>query len=595
MKRFAQVAFLAFAAGLALALAPAQATPKHAIAMQGEPALPPDYTHFPYVNPDAPKGGAYREALVGSFDSVNPFIIRGQAVWGVRDYVFESLLMRSRDEPFTLYGHIAETIEVNEERTEITFRLNPKARFSDGEPILADDVVYSLETLRDHGRPNHRSYYAKVTKLETPDERTVRMALEPGDRELVLILGLMPVLPKHLFEGKDFEQTTLDKLVGSGPYVFDTIDAGDHVIYRRDPDYWARDLPQAKGQFNFDTIRYDYYRDMQGAFEAFKKGEAMLRFETDASRWAVGYEDLKGQPVTLEEVSMGLPNPAWSLVFNTRRAVFSDKRTREALVHTFDFKWINDNLFHSKMARTEGFFSGSVLSAIGAPASPGEREMLTRAGAEIRPEILDGTYHLPQSDGSGRDRTNLRNALKLLNEAGWKAVDGGLRNADGQPLAFEIAVASRQQERIALAWQRMLKVIGVDMNIRQVDSAQFQRRLNTYDFDMIPFTWYNSLSPGNEQTFYWGSAGRTQEGTRNYMGVDDPAIDKMIAELLMARDKTSFEDAARGLDRLLLEGHYVLQLFHAPGQWVARWNTVQRPETSSLYGFRPETGWIAPE
>ncbi len=282
MKRLATL--ILFALALAVAWQPAQAEPKHAIAMQGEPALPPDYTHFPSVNPDAPKGGAYREALVGSFDSVNPFIIRGQAVWGVRDYVFESLLMRSRDEPFTLYGHIAETIDVNDDRTEVTFRLNPKAKFSDGEPILADDVVFSLETLRDHGRPNHRTYYAKVTKIETPDERTVRMELEPGDRELVLILGLMPVLPKHLWEGKDFEQTTLDKLVGSGPYEFETIDAGNHVIYRRNPDYWAKDLPQTRGQFNYDTIRFDYYRDMQGAFEAFKKGEAMLRFGADASQ-----------------------------------------------------------------------------------------------------------------------------------------------------------------------------------------------------------------------------------------------------------------------------------------------------------------------
>ena len=574
---------------------PAHATPKHGIAMQGEPALPADFSHFPSANPDAPKGGAYREALVGSFDSVNPFIIRGQAVWGARDLVFESLMMRSRDEPFTLYSHIAETVDVNDERTEVTFRLNPTARFSDGEPILADDVVYSLQTLRDHGRPNHRTYYAKVRKMETPDDRTIRMELEPGDRELVLILGLMPVLPKHLFETRDFEQTTLEKLVGSGPYVFDKIDPGDHVIYRRNPDYWAKDLPSARGQFNFDTIRYDYYRDMQGAFEAFKKGDAMLRFETDASRWSVGYADLKGQPVTLEEVATGLPNPAWSLVFNTRRPVFADKRVREALIETFDFKWINDNLFHSKMQRTEGFFSGSALSAIGRPATPGEREMLKRAGAEVRPEILEGSYRLPVSNGSGRDRKNLRKALKLLNDAGWKASNGQMVDAQGQPLSFEIAVASRQQERIALAWQRMLRVIGVGMDIRQVDSAQFQRRLNTYDYDMIPFTWYNSLSPGNEQSFYWGSAGRTQEGTRNYMGANDPAIDKMIVELLGARDKASFEDAARGLDRLLLEGHYVLQLFHAPGQWVARWNKVQRPAMPSLYGFRPETGWIAPE
>ncbi len=344
----------AFMVWLALA-ASVNAEPRHAIAMLGEPALPADYTHFPYVNPDAPKGGTLRVARTGSFDSVNPFLIRGQAVAGARPLVFESLLARSGAEPFTLYGHIAETIDVNENRTEVTFRINPKARFSDGEPIQADDIVYSLETLRDSGRPNHRTYYAKVMSIETPDAMTVRMKLEPGDRELALILGLMPVLPKHVFEKRDFEQTTLDKLVGSGPYVFDEIDAGDHVIYRRNPDYWAKDLPSARGKFNYDTIRYDYYRDTQGAFEAFKKGEAMLRTEGDASRWAVGYADVEDQPVTLETVQVGLPKPAWSLVFNTRRSVFADKRVREALILTFDFEWINKNLFHDKMQRTQGF------------------------------------------------------------------------------------------------------------------------------------------------------------------------------------------------------------------------------------------------
>ncbi|MGI9513582.1 MAG: extracellular solute-binding protein [Anderseniella sp.] len=570
----------------------AHAEPKHAIAMQGEPALPANYTHFPYVNPDAPKGGALRMARTGSYDSVNPFIIKGQAVAGPRKLVFESLLARSRAEPFTLYGHIAETIDVNSERTEVTFRLNPKARFSDGEAIQADDVVYSLETLRDKGRPNHRTYYSKVTSIETPDNLTIRLKLEPGDRELALILGLMPVLPKHVFETRDFEQTTLEKLVGSGPYVFDRIDAGDHVIYRRNPDYWAKDLPSARGQFNYDTIRYDYYRDTQGAFEAFKKGEAMLRTEGDASRWAVGYADVADKPVTLETVEIGLPKPAWSLVFNTRRKLFEDKRVREALILTFDFEWINENLFHGKMQRTQGFFFGSALSAIGRPATANERDMLESAGADIRTSILDGTYSLPVSDGSGRDRNNLRKALKLLHEAGWKTGKSGLENTAGQGFSFEITVASRPQERIALAWQRMLRAIGVDMAIRQVDSAQFQRRLQTYDFDMIPFIWSNSLSPGNEQAFYWGSEGRIQDGTRNYMGADDPSIDKMITTLLSARNKASFDDAARGLDRLLLEGHYALQLFHPPGQWLARWNQVKRPTQPSLAGFLPETGWI---
>lgn len=579
----------------ALLSAPAlsvNAEPRHAIAMQGEPALAPDYKHFPYVNPNAPKGGALRTARTGSFDNVNPFIIRGQAVHGPRLLIFESLMARSRAEPFTLYSHIAKSIDVNSDRTQVTFHIDPRARFSDGEAIQSDDVVYSLETLREHGRPNHRTYYSKVKSISTPDAATVHMILEPGDRELVLILGLMPVLPKHFFENREFEKTTLDKLVGSGPYVFDTIDAGDHIIFRRNPDYWAIDLPSTRGHYNYDTIRFDYYRDTQGAFEAFKKGEAMLRIETDASRWAVGYADVKDQPVILESVKLGLPKPAWSLVFNTRRPIFSDKRVREALIHTFDFKWINENLFHSKMERTQGFYFGSKLSAIGRAATQNEREMLQRSGADVRADIMNGSYTLPVSNGSGRDRKNLRKALNLLNSAGWKSGGGGLINKRGQAFSFEITVASRPQERIALAWQRMLRTIGVDMTIRQVDSAQFQRRLQTYDYDMIPFTWTNSLSPGNEQAFYWGSAGRTQEGTRNYMGAQDTAIDRMIVELLSARDDTSFDDAARGLDRLLLEGHYALQLFHPPGQWLARWQQLKRPAQPSLYGFLIETGWI---
>lgn len=590
MNRFLRLLFVCVSWS-ALVLS-AHAEPRHAIAMQGEPALPPDYKHFPYVNPNAPKGGALRAARTGSFDNVNPFIIRGQVVDGPRALVFESLMARSRAEAFTLYGHIAKTIDVSSDRTEVTFHINPKARFSDGEAIRSDDIVYSLETLREHGRPNHRTFYSKVKSINTPDSLTVHMILEPGDRELVLILGLMPVIPKHFFEKRDFEKTTLDQLVGSGPYMFDNIDAGDHIIYRRNPDYWAKDLPSARGHYNYDTIRYDYYRDTQGAFEAFKKGEAMLRTETDASRWAVGYADVKDQPVTMETIRLGLPKPAWSLVFNTRRPIFSDRRVREALIHTFDFKWINENLFHSKMERTQGFFFGSQLSAIGRSATKNEREMLKRSGADIRADILNGKYSLPVSDGSGRDRKNLRKALNLLNSAGWTASGGGLRNQTGQAFSFEITVASRPQERIALAWQRMLRTIGVDMSIRQVDSAQFQRRLQTYDYDMIPFTWTNSLSPGNEQIFYWGSAGRTQEGTRNYMGAGNQAIDKMIVELLSARDKTSFDDAVRGLDRLLLEGHYALQLFHAPGQWLARWKQLKRPAQPSLYGFLIETGWI---
>ncbi|HUE47433.1 MAG TPA: extracellular solute-binding protein, partial [Aestuariivirgaceae bacterium] len=514
---------LLLALGLAAGLlaGDAAAEPIHGIAMHGEPQLPQDFSHFPYVNPDAPQGGVLRQAVTGSFDSLNPFIIRGQAVQAMRTYVFESLMSRNKAEPFSLYGLIAESIDVAPDRSRVTFNLDPRARFSDGTPVTAADVTFSLETLRDHGRPNHRTYYSKVERIEAPDDHTVTFHLPDGDRELVLILGLMPVLPRHAFAEREFEATTLEPLVGSGPYTVAEVRPGERVVFRKDPDYWGRDLPAARGLWNFDEVRLDLYRDDQTAFEAFRKGLADVRFEIDPTRWSRGYDfpAVARGDVVLETIPDALPAPVFSFVFNTRRALFADPRVREAMIHAFNFEWANENLFHDLFQRTQGYFDGSELSSVGNPASARERELLEKVGADLPEDILEGSYRLPVGDRSGRDRDNLRRAGELMAQAGWTPENGVLTHEDtGEPFVFELLVLTREQERIGLHYKRLLGAIGVNVNLRQVDSSQFQRRLLSYDFDMVPVSWDNSLSPGNEQVFYWGSFGRTAEGTRNYMG-----------------------------------------------------------------------------
>jgi peptide/nickel transport system substrate-binding protein len=578
----------------AIAIHPAWAEPKHGIAMHGEPALAADFRHLPYANPDAPKGGVLKLATTGGFDSTNPFILKGQAVTGVRTYTFESLLGRNWDEPFTLYGLLAESIDVSDDFSTFTFQLRPKARFSDGRPVTAQDVAFSLKLLRDHGRPNFEVSYSKVTKVETPDDHTVVYHQDGGDRELPLIIGLMPVLPQHAWEAKDFERTTLSPLIGSGPYVMGSIRAGESISYRRDPDYWGKDLPLNRGLWNFDEIRIDYYRDNNATFEAFKKGLADLRIETDPTRWSTGYDfpAVKAGDVILEKHEQRSPAPLSAFAMNTRRALFADRRVRDAIIHAFDFEWANRNLFHDLFRRTHGYYAGSELSSAGVAASLKELSLLADAKKDIDPAILDGTYRLPTTDGSGQDRGNLRKALDLLGEAGWKLHGTKLIDSEtGAPFSFTLTVLSREQEKIGLHFRRALRQIGIDMAVRTVDSAQFQRMQQNYDYDMIPVTWYNSLSPGNEQFFYYGSSGRETNGTRNYPGIADPNVDRMINELLKAKTREDFVAAVRALDRLLVNGRYVVPLYDAGGQWVARWKHIGRPDRQPLPGFQTTTTW----
>jgi peptide/nickel transport system substrate-binding protein len=554
---------------------------------------------MPYANPDAPKGGRLVQGLLGTFDSLNPMIVRGLAVQQIRGFVVESLLTRGNDEPFTLYGLLAKSIETDDARSYVTFRINSLARFSDGQPVMAEDVLFSWGLLREKGRPNHRLFYAKVAKAEALDDHTVRFDFGgAGDRELPLILGLMPVLPKHAVEVATFEETSMTAPLGSGPYLVTGVKPGASVTLTRNPDYWGRDLPINRGLWNFDEIRLDFYREANGQFEAFKRGLYDFRVETEPLRWHDGYDfpAARNGELIRDVIKTGMPQPSEFLIFNTRRPVFADIRVRQALTVLFDFEWINRNYFFGLYGRAGGFFAGSELSAYARAADDRERLLLKPYASRMPPDILDGTWRLPVSDASGRDRTTLRRALALLAQAGYDLDGTVLRQRSTRtPLAFEILVTTRDQERIALAFQRDLRRAGIEASVRAVDGVQFDQRRLGFDFDMIPNRWDQSLSPGNEQSFYWGSEAADNHGTRNYMGAKDPAIDALIAATLEAREHGEFVSAVRALDRTLIAGFYAIPLYNAREQWIARWNRIERPSTTALSGYLPETWWQKPQ
>ncbi|MBB4302286.1 peptide/nickel transport system substrate-binding protein [Rhodobium orientis] len=586
------------AVALALAAPLRAAEPTHGIAMHGAPALAPDFAHLPYANPDAPKGGTVTYGLVGTFDNLNPLIVKGTGAVGIRDPLFgnnviESLLERNRAEPFSLYGLLAERVEMPDDRSHVTFYLNPKARFSDGDPVDVDDVLFSFETLKKKGRPNHRTPYSKVLSTERVGDTGIRFNLKGDDRELPLILGLMPVIPKHRFDNGRFDRTTLTPIVGSGPYLIAEVDAGTRMVLKRNPDYWGRDLPLKRGFDNFDEIRFDYYRDENTRFEAFKKGLVDVLTERDPTRWATGYDfpAVNDGKVVKDGFETGTPKGMYGFVFNTRRPPFNDPKLREAFGYLFDFKWINENLYFGLYRRTTSYFEGSELASTGRPASEGERALLAPFPGAVRADILEGTWAPPEPDGSGRDRAAIRKALALFAEAGWKIDGRTLTGPNGEALSFEITTATPDHERLALAYARTLKRIGIAVTVRTVDAAQYQRRLQGYDFDVILNTWASSLSPGNEQAFRWSSRAADLEGTFNFAGAREPALDAMIAAMLAARTRPAFVDAVRAFDRVLLSGFYVVPLFHAPEVWVARWEHVAHPDKPALDGPRFETWW----
>ena len=569
----------------------------HAIAMLGSPKYAPDFTHFDYVNPTAPKGGKLRLHTLGSFDSLNPYIVRGKPAVGVHHgagIYFETLAKRSRDEPFTLYGLLAESITTPEDRAWVEFVLRPEAQFSDGSPVTVADVMFSWETLKTKGLPNARATWSRVAKVEATGERKIRFTFADGqDRELpLLVAGFMPILSKSWWATRTFNTTTLEPPLASGPYVIDAVDPGRAITYRRNPNYWGARLAVNAGQHNFDEIRYDYFRDAGVAFEAFKAGDYDLRFEGDATRWATQYAFPAATDgrITRSVLQTGTPSGLNALTFNLRKPRFQNLQVRTALAHAFDFEWVNKTLLHDGYVRTASMFTGSDLAPRGAPDGA-ELALLEPWRGKIPDAVFGPPYAPPHTDGSGRPRANLKKAAALLGAAGWKIVDGRLQNANGNPFQIEITIRRPSNTKIALAYARNLKRLGIEANARPVESAQFQGMIDSFDFDMVFGFWGVTLSPGNEQQNYWSQQTANQPGGRNWAGVADPAVDAMIDALGAARNRAEMVAAARALDRILMWNRYVLPLYHDPGQRLARWARIARPETIPVYGLRIETLW----
>ena len=573
------------------------AAQNHGLAMHGAPQLAPNYTHYDYANPNAPKGGDLRMAQIGSFDSLNPFSIRGNAARNIRERVFESLLDRHYDEPFALYGLLAESVTASADRRRVTFKLRKQAKFADGKPVTAADVAFSWKLLKDKGRPNHRYYYGKVSKIETPTPRSVTFifAGSPPDRELPLIIGLMPIVPKHIYAQRDIQSATLDLPVGSGPYAVSEITPGAQVVFEKNPNYWARNLPIAKGRHNFSTIKEDYFRDDSTAFEAFKAGEIDIWFETSPQRWQSGFNFPAAQEgqIVKQNIPLGTPSGLKAFVLNTRRAALADDALRHALDLAFDFQWANKVLFGDVYQRTDSYFGNTRLSASGQLVSNAELTLLK--DSHIAQEKLLEGYVAPVSDGSGRDRVLRRQALQMLQDAGYEMRGKFLHTPKGNKVELEALVQKRGDERLALAWRRMLAGIGITLNVRLVDSSQYQRRLQNFDFDIIVYDYYASLSPGNEQAYYWGSTAADTPGSRNYAGIKDKGVDAAAAALTRAITPEEFALAARALDRALMSGRYFVPLFHNPKQWVAHWHYVEYPTSHALYGARLDSWWLNQE
>lgn len=571
--------------------------PDHGIAMHGTPALPAQYHKFDYADAGVLKTGRLRRVQIGSFDSLNPFAIRGKSAADIRALVFESLMVRHLDEPFSLYGLIAESIEVPPGREWVRFHLRPDVYFSDGVLLSGEDVIFSWRLLRDKGLPNHRFYYQKVVRAYIPSSGVVQFDFDPShaDRELPLLLGLMPILPKHIYSARDIEVPSLDIPVGSGAYQVSAVDPGRRVVFSRNSDYWGRVHPANLGRYNFETITDHYYRDIDAGFEAFKVGHADIWLETDPQRWRRGYDftATRSGEIVRHEVKNQVASGLRAIVFNTRHGVFRDIRVRRALDLLFDFEWLNETFYDGAYQRTESYFGNSRLSAQGRMADEIERRLLVDSG--LSDTVFEVGYRAPLSDGSGRDRQNRRAARTLLRAAGCHIVDGRLVDKNGTPVHFEVLVQNLDDQRIALAWRTMLAREGISLDIRLVDSSQYQTRLQNFDFDAIFYEYYASLSPGNEQAHYWGSAAADTPGSRNYAGIKNPIIDRIISVLTAAHDLTTFTSAARALDRALMGGHYFVPLFHARTQWVATWKHIAMPEKTSLYGIDLTNWWYLPK
>ncbi|MBT8454900.1 MAG: extracellular solute-binding protein [Alphaproteobacteria bacterium] len=591
-------------AALALALAslaaPLGAEPRHGIAMYGDPALPPDFVSLPHVNPDAPTGGRIVQGEVGSFDSLNPHILKGRVPWQLRFLVHESLMARSYDEPFSLYGLLAESIETDEDRTWVEFTLREEARFSDGSPVTVEDVLWSYETLGTVGHPRYHGSWAKVARAEAVGPRTVRFTFNEPDRELPLIMGLRPILNKAQWEGRDFAESGIDIIpISSAPYVIDDYEPGRFVSLRRNPDYWGADLPIRRGTNNIDEIRMEFFGDAGVMFEAFKAGLLTTMRETNAAKWDEQYDfpAVQSGDVVKSLIPHQRPSGISGFVMNTRLPVFADWRVREAMIQAFNFEFINQVLNGGEAPRITSYFSNSVLGMESGPATGLVAEYLAPFAGDLPPGAIDG-YALPVSDGSERNRAGIRAALALLEEAGWTvAGDGVMKNAGGAPLTFEILLTqgSTENQRITDIYVSALNRLGIMPTATTVDGAQYKERTTEFDFGMTPYTRGLSLSPGNEQLLYWGSEAADTPGSRNLMGMKSPAAEAMIDRLLNATSREEFLAAARALDRVLTSGRYVVPFWHNPVSRLAHVRQLKYPSRLPIYGdwigFQPDVWW----
>ena len=567
--------------------------------MYGDPALPPDFVSLPYANPNAPKGGRIVQGEVGSFDSLNPHILKGRVPWQLRFLAYESLMGRSYDEPFTLYGLLAESVETGPNREWVEFTLRPEARFSDGSPVTVEDVLWSYETLGTVGHPRYHGSWSKVASAEAVGERTVRFTFTEPDRELALVMGMRPILKKAQWDGADFAESGLDIVpISTSPYVIDDFDPGRFVSLKRNPDYWGNDVNFRRGTNNLDEIRMEFFGDASVMFEAFKAGELNTMRETNAQKWQIQYDFPSVQSGDVEKslITHGRPTGITGLVMNSRRDIFKDWRVREAMLNAFNFEFINQTLNAGESPRIRSYFANSELGMRDGPAEGRVRELLEPFADELLPGALDG-YTLPESDGSERNRAGIRRATALMEDAGWTVQDGVMRNSDGAPFTFEIVLSSGASEtqQVVDIFVGALSRLGIEPTVTPVDSAQLKERTNAFDFDM---TWYRrglSLSPGNEQLLYWGIEAADTPGSRNWMGVKSPAIEAMVDVMLNATSREDFVAGTRALDRILTTGRFVLPVWFDPVSRLAHSANLNYPERTPVYGdwigFQPDVWW----
>ncbi|MER8923057.1 extracellular solute-binding protein [Mesorhizobium sp. M0187] len=596
----AAISFFAFAPGVAMS------EPKHAIAMQGEPALPADYQHFDYVNPDAPKGGNITYCVVGSFDNLNPFILKSlrTTARGMQDLifgnlVFEPLMMRNYDEAFTLYGLLADTADMDLERKSIEFHLNPNAKWSDGEPVTPDDVLFTYDVFTDKGRPPYRDRMSLIAKLEKTGDHSVRFTFnDKANRETPLIIALTPIIPKHAFNKDTFDKTTLKPVIGSGPYTIDKVQPGQRIVFKRNPNYWGKDIPSKRGFDNYDQITIEYFLNANAKTEAFKKGICAIYDEGDPVKRErdIDFPAFHRGQVIAETFDTGIPPVVTGFLFNTRLEKFSNPEVRRALGMLYDFEWANKNLFGGKYTRTMSYWQNSELSALGHPASDREKALLAPYPGRVPADVMDGSWRPPVNDGTGQDRKVLKVAFDLLKSQGYTVKDGVLLDPKGNPFGFEILTASQDEERFAAIYQRSLEKIGIAVTIRSLEADQIQSRKQRFDFEVLVGSsgFSNSLSPGMEQNLRWGSSEAKREGSFNLAGVADPAVDAAIDAMLRARTKEDYVAAVRVLDRLLISGNYMVPMQYNAQQWLAYWNYLDHPKKTPIFGYQWPTWWRKP-